>query len=145
MYTRWNWSASNREATYKSRFNAFRLVFTLKSNVTSKCDWYTRRRYTRKDIFQNTLSYTHETFRLPSSLSLPFSLSLSLSLSLSFFLSLFFHMPDITRIYLLMRDFECNVMSFFSESAYAPTHVSHCNPTCRYQSKSMRPDGTAAS
>jgi len=81
----------------------------------------------REDTFWIASSYIHGNFYLSSSFSL--SLSLSLSLSPAFFsLSLSFRTPDVARIYSLTRDFECNVMSFFSESAYAPTYVCPVSP-----------------
>lgn len=70
----------------------------------------------REDTFRIASSYIHG--NLPT-----FSLSLTLLLTLS--LS---SMPDIARIYSLVRDFECSVMSFFGESAYAPTHVCSVSP-----------------
>lgn len=118
--TRWNWGVLSREAMHKSRFSVFHLLFILKSDVTSKYDMDMCIEDVLERIYFESLRHTFtETFRLPSSCFL----SLCLSLSLSFFVR------PIQRGFTLSCGIcECNVMSFFSESAYASTHVCPVSP-----------------
>lgn len=113
------------KVTCRSHFSTFHLVFTPKSDVTSRCDRF-EGICIREDAPQIASSHIHE--NLP-----PFFLSFSRSRSLS--------VRPIWRGFTLLCGIS-NAMSFFSESAYAPTHMCPVspivNPTCQYQSKSMK-------
>jgi len=85
MYTRWNWSASNREATYKSRF-LFSSGIYPEIQCHKQVRWiYASKIYAPERIYFETLCYTLTKPFVFYPLFLFFFLSFSFSLSLSVF------------------------------------------------------------